>query len=63
MYYKNGYDEDFTQVAMKILKSNVKFRPAFQKKIKVNEKKKEGLLKLLEKKIIPQCYKEFYDSL
>lgn len=72
IFYKTGYDEEnFREVVCKRLlgrkanndASSIILKPAYKQKQTINEKKKVGLLALVEKNLIPKSYSNFYQSL
>lgn len=65
-FYKLSYgDSDFMEaiIIRKTKPCNVLLKPAFVEKPKISESKKNDLMGLIEKNLIPKVYKSFYDSL
>jgi hypothetical protein len=67
-FYKHSYGEaDFMEAIIirkaKILCKNVPLKPAFNQKPGISEAKKNDLMRLIDKNLIPRVYKTFYDSL
>lgn len=67
-FYKHSYGEaDFMEAIIikkaKIINKNVPLKPAFNQKPGISETKKNDLMQLIGKNLIPKVYKTFYDSL
>ncbi|CAH2086925.1 unnamed protein product [Euphydryas editha] len=66
-FFKTSYDtEEFTAVAtLSKKKTNTILVPKklYKHKLNVSETKKQGILKLIEKNIIPKYYQSFYENL
>lgn len=66
-FFKTSYDtEEFTSVVtLKRKNSNTIALPKklYKHKLKVSETKKQGIIKLIEKNIIPKYYQSFYENL
>ena len=64
-FYKHSYgDSDFMEaIIIRKAKPNVLLKPAFDEKPKISEAKKNDLMRLVEKNLIPKVYKTFYESL
>jgi len=67
-FYKHSYGEvDFMEAIIirkaKMLCKNVPLKPAFNQKPGISEAKKNDLMRLIDKNLIPRVYKTFYDSL
>jgi len=71
MFYKTSFSEDdFSETETKrtTRRSNENnevghLSPLYDSKLPINEKKKKGLLTLLEKNLIPRYYSSFYNNL
>lgn len=70
-YYKTSYEEEhFNKVIVDKIgrtrntqNNNIVLTQAYKNKMEVCEKKKRGLLGLLQKNTIPKCYSLFYENL
>lgn len=67
-FFKNSYAEDtFESVKIINTRRNAKTKPEIQKlykkKLGIPEKKKQGIMSLIEKNIIPEYYHDFYINL
>lgn len=66
-FYKLSYSDSSFMEAVIIKKAqpyyNVSLKPAFIQKPKISEAKKNDLMRLIEKNLIPKVYKTFYENL
>lgn len=69
-YYKTSYEEEhFNKVIVDKIgrtrntQNNIVLTQAYKNKMEVCEKKKRGLLGLVQKNTIPKCYSLFYENL
>ncbi|XP_044732349.1 uncharacterized protein LOC123302679 [Chrysoperla carnea] len=66
VYYKTSFgfpEYDEITVSKRTRSQNVKAKPAYHTKVGITDSKKRGLLSLIEKNCVPQCYNNFYSSL
>ncbi|CAH2092802.1 unnamed protein product [Euphydryas editha] len=71
IFYKTSYfDTDFKEIKLfsatrrnKPDLNNINFEQLYEEKIKISDQKKKGFINLIEKNIIPQYYRTFYENL
>lgn len=67
--FKTSYEDEFKSVCTKtrrLTKTNVPsyvLKKVYSHKLQISEAKKRGILKLIEKNVVPKYYETFYISL
>lgn len=68
MFFKTSYGYPDYEISVitgrrKTTKATVTLKPAYTEKVRISDKKKKGILDLIEKKCVPYSYFNFYNSL